>query len=101
VLRARLLTIIIGCLLFGLSPLAYATPPDPLWVSGYWDDDDFDDIVVVVLDGSAIQPELAVSVRPLWVPVASIDLPGVEAFPTPVLSPTYSRAPPVVLSPAP
>src|SRR4029077_9269068 len=25
-----------------LTPLAYATPPDPVWVSGFFDDDDND-----------------------------------------------------------
>ena len=28
-----------------LTPLAYADPPDPTWVSGFWDDDDFDNVV--------------------------------------------------------
>ncbi len=28
--------------LVALTPLAYATPPDPVWVSGFFDDDDND-----------------------------------------------------------
>jgi hypothetical protein len=27
-----------------LTPLAYADPPDPTWVTGFWDDDDFDNV---------------------------------------------------------
>ena len=100
VLLARLLAIVIGCLLIGLTPLAYATPPDPLWVSGYWDDDDFDDVVVAVLNSSAIQPQAAVNVQPLWAPVARIELPRADAIPALAHSAAYSRAPPVVFSTA-
>jgi len=31
-----------------LTALAYASPPDPTWVGGFWDDGDFDDVVIVV-----------------------------------------------------
>ncbi len=33
--------------LIGLVPLAYASPPDPAWISGLYDDADYDDVVVV------------------------------------------------------
>ncbi|PYM22282.1 MAG: hypothetical protein DMD80_28875 [Candidatus Rokuibacteriota bacterium] len=35
-----------------LTSLAYASPPDPTWVGGFWDDGDFDDVVIAV--GSAV-----------------------------------------------
>jgi hypothetical protein len=28
-----------------VGPLAAASPPDPTWISGFYDDDDFDDVV--------------------------------------------------------
>jgi hypothetical protein len=31
-----------------LTPLALASPPDPLWVGGFFDAADFDDVVVAV-----------------------------------------------------
>lgn len=31
-----------------VTPLAYASPPDPIWVRGVYDDGDFDDIVCLV-----------------------------------------------------
>jgi hypothetical protein len=34
--------------LVALTPLAYATPPDPTWVSGFFDDDDNDNGVFLV-----------------------------------------------------
>lgn len=35
-------------LLAALSPLAYASPPDPSWVRGLFDGADYDDVVVLV-----------------------------------------------------
>ncbi|HEV3349457.1 MAG TPA: hypothetical protein VHC93_20385 [Methylomirabilota bacterium] len=43
--------------LAALTPLAYATPPDPVWVSGFFDDDDNDDGVFLVTSSlAAIDP---------------------------------------------
>jgi hypothetical protein len=36
-----------------LTPLAYATPPDPTWVSGFFDDDDNDNGVFFVTSSLA------------------------------------------------
>jgi hypothetical protein len=37
-----------------LSPLAYASPPDPSWVQGIYDDADFDDVVVFIASGAGV-----------------------------------------------
>lgn len=44
----------------GLTPLAYASPPDPVWIPGMYDDDDQDDVVVTVTnaDGSVDTPSV-------------------------------------------
>ncbi len=55
----RVLVLLLACLLFGLSPLAYADPPDPLWLPGFWDDDDFDNVVVAVCAATAVIVECA------------------------------------------
>ncbi len=34
------------CLQFVLDPMAFASPPDPSWLSGFWDDADFDDVIL-------------------------------------------------------
>lgn len=36
-----------------LTPLAYAVPPDPVWVSGFFDDDDNDNAVFLVTSSTA------------------------------------------------
>jgi hypothetical protein len=53
--------------LVALAPLAYADPPDPTWVSGIWDDDDFDNVVDVVsntLVGADPCPTVVLSIEP-------------------------------------
>jgi len=37
-----------------LTPLAYADPPDPTWTLGFWDDDDFDDVVGYITSATAL-----------------------------------------------
>jgi hypothetical protein len=37
-----------------LTSLAYASPPDPTWVGGFWDEGDFDDVVIAVTSAMAL-----------------------------------------------
>ena len=37
-----------------LQPLAYADPPDPTWIAGFWDDADFDDVVILITSTSVV-----------------------------------------------
>jgi hypothetical protein len=32
-----------------LTPLAYASPPDQTWIGGFYDDADYDDVVLLAL----------------------------------------------------
>jgi len=43
------LALLVLGLLAGLVPLAHASPPDPTWIAGFWDDADFDDVVVAIV----------------------------------------------------
>jgi len=86
-----LLLLVVGT----LTPMAYASPPDPSWIKGVYDDGDFDDVVVLVTSGAAMV-ELAplADLRPLPPPGGWIvqDTNG----PAPTQSPASlrSRAPP-------
>ena len=44
--RAALLALVGAWVLLRL--LAAASPPDPTWIAGLWDDDDFDDVVIFI-----------------------------------------------------
>src|SRR3989442_9545319 len=44
-MRWLLVVVLIG-LLFVLSPMAFARPPDPSWLGGFWDDADFHGVIL-------------------------------------------------------
>ena len=56
----RLVAFLLLAGMVGLVSLAYASPPDPLWKPGIYDDADFDDVVieVVALTGLPAPPLL-------------------------------------------
>ena len=49
-----------------LTPMAYASPPDPAWLPGVYDDDDFDNVVVFITSGTGVV-SLASPVEPRFV----------------------------------
>jgi len=88
---ALLLLLAVG----GLTPLAYASPPDPAWIRGIYDDADYDDVVDLVTSAAAAAaPVLLVDLRqtpPLLGPAPQL---AGGPVPTCSLSPLQSRAPP-------
>ena len=81
--------------LSGLTPLAYASPPDPSWIRGIYDDADYDDVVVLITSAAAVTaPVLVVEIR-LLPPLAGLTPQRTEgSVPTRPFSPLQSRAPP-------
>jgi hypothetical protein len=95
-LRLRgLLGAVLAILAVGMTPVAYADPPDPTWLGGYWDDDDFDNVVAFIASAAAIAASPVIDGRPFCVaeelarPPARVG--SFQAFAPP-------RAPPVSLS---
>jgi len=56
-------------LLVGLVPAAYADPPDPTWIGGYWDDDDFDTVVAFIAStfATVAQPHIGAQPCLAWI----------------------------------
>jgi hypothetical protein len=46
--------LLVALALIALAPLAHATPPDPTWFSGFWDDSDHDDVVILASSENSI-----------------------------------------------
>jgi hypothetical protein len=68
-------------------PLAYASPPDPSWVKGIYDDADFDDVVVFVTStAGVVEPFLQLDLR-LAPPFA-----GYAVQPSEDTAPPFSRS---------
>lgn len=62
-IRAGIALLVVGVAL-ALTSLAYASPPDPTWVGGFWDDGDFDDVVLAIVSASAIPALMPVGPLP-------------------------------------
>jgi hypothetical protein len=94
-----LLGVVLVLLVGGLTALAYASPPDPTWIHGFYDDGDSDDVIFLITFGSDAS-----------VPVLSADvdlIPTVDPLATPTpqslvaraVLPLQSRAPPALSLP--
>jgi len=91
--RAVLL-LLVAIVTFGLAVAASASPPDPTWVPGFWDDDDADDVVnfVFSLVGSLV--DSSVPGRICGRVVALAASPVVTIAPSHAPASTETRAPP-------
>jgi len=80
------------------SPLmAYADPPDPTWIPGFWDDADCDDAIVRVTSTSGVaETHTLGTLEPHWVPVWAVPAADDMPAPSPVFAPHQSRGPPHV-----
>ena len=80
--------------LLTLGAVAYASPPDPTWVAGLWDNGDHDDVVMLVTSmAAAADANLVPDV--VQVPaVASVATLEPESISLETFSPNASRAPP-------
>ncbi len=90
----RAVALVVAGLLFLITPLAYVDLPDPLWIGGVWDDDDFDAAIAVVKSTEV----LADSVELVFVPLepclyAPVPAPAWRPLPLLVRWPE-NRAPP-------
>lgn len=52
----RLLVVLLLLAPVALPGLAHASPPDPTWVQGIYDDGDGDDVVTLIASGSGLLP---------------------------------------------
>jgi hypothetical protein len=66
-LLLRFTLVLAVTVLVALPALAYSDPPDPTWISGVWDDDDFDNVVEAVTNtllGDGSGPAVSVYIEP-------------------------------------
>ncbi len=73
--RDRVCALGLLLVLVALLPLAYASPPDPLWIAGIYDDADFDEVVVAVVSASGVVGEtVSVLGKPVDILAAAVPL---------------------------
>ena len=77
----RLVVLVVVLALAMLPTLAYGDPLDPTWQGGFWDDDDFDYVALLVTDLQAFLPPSPVVSHPSTerVGVLSLVVPDVRS----------------------
>src|SRR5262245_39143848 len=92
VTRCRALLFLLCCI--ALPVLAYASPPDPVWIPGVYDFADYDDVVGLLGDSAALQEPAPATIEPIRFtcrPLPSVGDPVLPGVPPPA---SCSRAPP-------
>jgi len=89
------LAVFLVALLAGLVPAAYADPPDPSWLGGLWDDDDFDTVVAFIASTFATVSQPAPGTEPCLVWIDSAEPASLVIVGTPFRSAARPRAPPI------
>ena len=91
-----LMAVLFVCVMTALTPLAHASPSDPSWIAGFWDDGDYDDIVILITSSvGAVEPHLLSDARLVQPVVGFIPAVAEEPVPAPTASANQTRAPPV------
>lgn len=75
--------------------LAYASPPDPTWIGGFWEDDDYDDVVFYTTSFSAAETAPLRALRPYWTPIRIVPLEAEQSVPIREISAHHTRGPPL------
>jgi len=44
----------VSVIVVALTTLAFASPPDPVWIAGVWDNGDYDDVIILAICSVAI-----------------------------------------------
>ena len=90
------LRILLLASIVALTPLAYASPPDPAWVAGIYDEADLDDVIQLATsaDGGLSCDPTEVS-QPLLAPAGMCWLKGVPGASAARPSPYSTRGPPL------
>jgi hypothetical protein len=93
----RWFVLVLVVLMLTLTGVAYASPPDPTWIPGLYDDDDFDNVVDFITSSSSVAVALVITdfcrIRnPILLQLRPAD--GIVAFIP--LSAFGPRAPPAV-----
>ena len=86
---------IVGTLVCG-QLLAYANPPDPTWIAGFWDNADFDDAVVHITSTSSVtETGLVSALEPHWAPIWTVQSVDDRLDPNQIFAPHQPRGPPL------
>src|SRR5262249_44056015 len=81
-------------LLPGLSILAHATPADPVWIAGIYDDADYDDVVWLVTNTQMLDQPVTTAIASHRVHVAALSETAISVAAPNIPSVVRPRPPP-------
>jgi len=82
--------------LLSLRLLAYASPPDPSTPGGFWDDGDYDNVVMLITSASSTNESAPLdALEPRWEPVQVLVAADDQLVPGPAIPPRQPRGPPL------
>jgi len=97
--RRASLAILLLSVVLALPPIAHAAPTDPVWISGLYDDNDYDDVVLFIIGAvSAIDSGVVNPVGPVVIDVGPITPSRLQFVAFRPLDSPSTRAPPYLYS---
>ena len=97
--RGTFVSVLLLGLLLVLPILAHASPTDPTWIPGFYDDNDYDDVILFITGAvSAIDSRITDPIAVVAVCLGLIVLGGSHFVPARPLRSRSTRAPPHRLS---
>ena len=93
---ARLVWLLVSVMVV-LTPMAWASPIDPSWIGGMYDDRDFDDVVSYLTSGTLAVPMVsAAGLSPMFAPAPTEAVRDQQLGTAPFLPSNEPRAPPLI-----
>jgi hypothetical protein len=77
-----------------LIPLAYANPPDPLWIAGIYDAADYDDVILAAVSLESLVEESLLDVSRVSIVAGILVIESVAMLAANTLGAVQPRAPP-------
>jgi hypothetical protein len=89
-------TVILVTAVLCLGPAALGSPPDPTWIAGFYDNADFDDVVLLITSNlDVVERSIGCSLSPQHLVVAVLLPTDSDTRPLSLGSSAHSRAPPI------
>ena len=90
--------LVLAVVVFALTPLAHACPTDPTWIDGFYDDNDYDDVVLFITGSlSAVSANVVDPIGPAAISLGQVDPGRPHTVPARPLASLSTRAPPLSL----
>jgi hypothetical protein len=89
--------VVLVLVMLSLTPIAHACPTDPTWISGFYDDNDYDDVVLFIIGGlTAVSTTVVDPIGPTAVSLGQVDPSRPHTVSVRPLESPSTRAPPAL-----